>query len=231
MMRQYARAVLMAGCAGAAVLPGGGYAQTAENGDIDVEEIVVSTTRVQKSAKSLPIKVDIFDEGTIRLQQSLTTNPTEILANLIPSFSPSRQKLTGAGESFRGRKPLFLIDGVPQSNPLRDSSRDGVTLDPEVIERIEVVFGANAIQGLGATGGIINFITVSPPESGAFEQRASVTTTMNDDFDDEGFGFRASYRAGKRVGEVDILGAGSTTFRAMWPIPTVETFSARLAGS
>jgi len=213
------RAAAFCGAGFFLLVPAHGLAQAqqdAETAETDVvEEIIISTTRVQKSAASLPIKVNVFDEEQVRLQQTLATNPTEILANLIPSFSPSRQKLTGAGESFRGRKPLFLIDGVPQSNPLRDSSRDGVTLDAEVIERIEVVFGANAIQGLGATGGIINFITVSPPESGAFEQKVSLTTTINDDFDDQGFGVRAFYRAGKRVGEVDILGAVSFESRGL----------------
>jgi len=172
---------------------------------VDLDEIVVKATRSNKTAKDLPIKIDVFGEDEIRLQQSLTTNPTEILSNLIPSFSPSRQKLSDAGTSFRGRRPLFLIDGVPQSNPLRDGSRSGFTLDMEVVETIEVVFGANASQGLGASGGIINYITVSPPESGELEQRASLTTTINDDFDDEGFGWRAHYLLGKDTGEFDFV--------------------------
>jgi len=214
-MRRYAQAMVMVGCAGAVALPDGGYAQPAESDDSELEEIVVSATRVNKSAKSLPIKVDVFDADTVRLQQTLTSNTTDLLSNLIPSYSPGRQKLTNSGESFRGRQPLFLIDGVPQSNPLRDGRRDGATLDPELIERIEVVFGANAIQGLGATGGIVNFKTVTPPESGAFEQKASVTATINDNFDDEGFGLRAFYRAGKRFGELDVLGAVSFESRGL----------------
>lgn len=141
-------------------------ADRSEIDTVDLDEIVVKATRSNKTAKDLPIKIDVFGEDEIRLQQSLTTNPTEILSNLIPSFSPSRQKLSDAGTSFRGRRPLFLIDGVPQSNPLRDGSRSGFTLDMEVVETIEVVFGANASQGLGASGGIINYITVSPPETG-----------------------------------------------------------------
>jgi len=181
----------------------------------DIEEIIITTTRVKKSAASLPVKVNVFDEAEVRLQQTLSTSPTDILSKLIPSFSPSRQKLTGAGESFRGRRPLFLIDGVPQSNPLRDGRRDGATLDPEVIERIEVVFGANAIQGLGATGGIINYITVSPPESGEFEHQASATVTINDNFNGDGFGWRTHYRAGKDFGELDVLGAVSYEARGL----------------
>ena len=86
-----------------------------------------------------------------------------MLANLIPSFAPSRQKLTNSGETLRGRKPLYLVDGVPQSTPLREGGRDGHTIDPAMIERIEVIHGANALQGLGASGGIINIITKRAP--------------------------------------------------------------------
>jgi iron complex outermembrane receptor protein len=39
-----------------------------------------------------------------------------------PSFSPTRQKLSGAGETLRGRSPLYAINGIPQSTPLRDGS-------------------------------------------------------------------------------------------------------------
>ncbi|RMF09565.1 MAG: TonB-dependent receptor [Alphaproteobacteria bacterium] len=184
-------------------------------GSSHLEEIHVTATRTEKSAVSIPIKVNVFDETEIRLQQTLSTSPTEMLSKLVPSFSPGRQKLTGSGESFRGRRPLYLIDGVPQSNPLRDGRRDGFTIDPEVIERIEVVFGANAIQGLGATGGIVNYVTVSAPESGDLVQRASVSLTINDDFDNEGFGFRTHYSAAKKIGQFDVLGSISFESRGL----------------
>jgi len=124
---------------------------------------VVTTVRGGRPATTLPAKIDVIEAEAVVTQQSLATNPTELLSNLIPSFSPGRQKLTSSGESFRGRRPLFLVDGVPQSNPLRDGRRDGFTIGMDMIERVEVVFGANAIQGLGATGGIVNYITADPP--------------------------------------------------------------------
>ncbi|HET6639031.1 MAG TPA: TonB-dependent receptor, partial [Gemmatimonadota bacterium] len=167
------------------------------------------------SAASLPIKVDVVDAKELSVQRGVASNPTEILSNLIPSFSPGRQKLTSAGESFRGRRPLFLIDGVPQSNPLRDGRRDGFTIDMGAIERIEVVFGANATQGLGATGGIVNYVTVSPPATGAWEQRASIGTTSNDGLEGDGLGWRAHYMAGRRFGTVDVLGSVSYQGRGL----------------
>jgi outer membrane receptor protein involved in Fe transport len=224
--------------------------------DFRIEEVaialtglqVVAATRTGAAAATLPIKVDVIEAREIQVQQGLASNPTELLSNVIPSFSPARQKLTSAGESFRGRRPLFLIDGVPQSNPLRDGRRDGFTVDMEAIERVEVIFGANAIQGLGATGGIINYVTVSPPKTGRLEQRVSLGTTTSDGFDDDGFGWRGQYMAGSGsavwtcsdrsatrsagFSTTDVSArSASTTCRATSRIRTAATFWARSAGS
>jgi iron complex outermembrane receptor protein len=176
---------------------------------------VLATVRGSRAASSLPVKIEVVDGREIERQQTLAANPTELLANVIPSFSPGRQKLTSYGESFRGRRPLYLVDGVPQSNPLRDGRRDGFTVGLDVIERVEVVFGANALQGLGATGGIVNFITMDPPVSGDLEQRASLTTTSSDEFDGDGLGWGVHYSAAKRIGSVDVLGSVSWDRRGL----------------
>ncbi|MBW8302795.1 MAG: TonB-dependent receptor, partial [Brevundimonas sp.] len=85
----------------------------------------------------------------------------------------------------RGRSPLFLVDGVPQSTPLRDDSRDGFTIDPFFIDRVEVIFGSNAIQGVGATGGVVNYVTAAPPAEGAGPSGRVLAATT---FDDGEFG-------------------------------------------
>lgn len=181
----------------------------------DLEEIIVSATRTARSDKSIPNKVTLIGAAEIALQTPLTLNPSDLLSNMLPSFSPPRQKLDGQGESFRGRSPLYLIDGVPQSNPLRDGSRDGFTIDMSVVEEIEVIHGANAIQGLGATGGIINFITVRPPASGELEQRASFGMTADDGFDSDGYGYRGQYLIGKRSGAWDGIASVSYENRGL----------------
>ncbi len=186
---------------------------------LDLDAVVVSATRTGAAASTLPVKVTVIPTREVRQQQALTSSPAELVANVVPSFSPARQKLSGFGESFRGRSPLFLVDGVPQSNPLRDGSRDGFTLDPEVVDRIEVVFGANAVQGLGATGGIVNYVTVEPDPSGTLEQRVTLGTTASDGLDGDGLGWRAHYLVSKRfetgAGPVDVLGSASAERRGL----------------
>ncbi|GAB3020175.1 TonB-dependent receptor [Bowmanella dokdonensis] len=127
----------------------------------DIERVSVTATRGAYPVSTVPAAISVISQEDIQAQLAHTQDLSQILGNLLPSFSPSRQKLTSAGETLRGREPLYMIDGVPQSNPLRNGSRDGKTIDPAMIERIEVIRGANAIQGMGASGGIINIITKS----------------------------------------------------------------------
>src|SRR5690606_26342839 len=128
---------------------------------------------------------------------------------LVPSFSPSRQKMTNAGESLRGRKPLYMIDGVPQSNPLRNGGRDGHTIDPAMLERVEVLHGANAIHGLGASGGIINLITRKPAQQ--LEQRIRLDSTVQTEDLGESADYGITYSLSNRFGDADLL--ASLSFR------------------
>ena len=62
-----------------------------------------------------------------------------------------------------------------------------------MVERIEVIHGASAIHGLGATGGIINFIT-RRPTSNTLDQNMNVQVTMpTSEADKDTLGYRSSY--------------------------------------
>ena len=204
-------------CATGAVLllaaaPALAQTATADTG----EEIVVTAGRTPQPLSAIPALVTIIDEAGIEDQLLMANDTSALLANLVPGFAPSRQKLSGFGESFRGRSPLYLIDGVPQSNPLRDGSRDGYTIDLSVIERIEVINGANAIQGLGATGGIVNYVTKKADPSGRLSIGARAAVTAADGFQDDGFEYRASLNASQAFGDFDLIGAAGYAKRGLF---------------
>lgn len=178
--------------------------------DIDRVTVSASTSRIPDSEAALPNTITVIDQQQLQQQLALTQDISQVLANLIPSFAPSRQKLTNSGETLRGRKPLFLVDGVPQSTPLRDGGRDGHTIDPSMIERIEVIHGANALQGLGASGGIINIITKrAPRQDGDTFQDVSVSSSTALPHKSDSTGYRASYLFGTRKGAFDFVGGAS----------------------
>ena len=160
---------------------------------IALDELTITSTRSETKVKDSPQVVTIISREQIEQQLKISADSSQILRNLLPSFTPARQKLGAGGETFRGRSPLFLIDGVPQSNPLRDSHRDGHTIDLSMVERIEVIHGASAIHGLGATGGIINFIT-RRPSGNKIEQDFNIQTTMpTSEVGKDTLGYRTSY--------------------------------------
>lgn len=175
--------------------------------DLDRVTVSASTSRSPDSEAALPNTITVIDQEQLRQQLAVTQDISQVLANLIPSFSPSRQKLTNGGETLRGRKPLYLVDGVPQSTPLREGGRDGHTVDPAMIERIEVIHGANALQGLGASGGIINIITKrAPRQDGETFQDVSIGASTALPLQSDSAGYRASYLFGTRSGAFDFVG-------------------------
>ena len=194
----------------AAVLAFDAQAQTEDAVELDRVTVSASTSRIPDSTAALPNTITVIDRAQLDQQLALTQDLSQVLANLIPSFTPSRQKLTNAGETLRGRKPLYLVDGVPQSTPLREGGRDGHTLDPAMIERIEVIHGANALQGLGASGGIINIITKRAPrkDSDRF-QEVSLGASSALPKEDDSAGYRGSYLFGTRQGAFDFVGGAS----------------------
>ena len=169
----------------------------------DFEEIIVTANRSAKPLSQIPNTVTLIGQEDLRQQISVNNDMSTILGNMIPSFSPSRQKMTGYGESLRGRDPLYMVDGVPQSNPLRDGSRDGHTIDPLMLERVEVIHGANAIHGMGASGGIINLITRRPTES--WQQSIRVESLAQEEDLGESLGYGANYSLSGRTGNFDLL--------------------------
>lgn len=128
-------------------------------------DIIVSAARVPRPITAIPNTVRVLDKEALETQLAVSTSLLDSLSFSIPSFAPGRQKMTSTGESLRGRTPLYMVDGVPQSTPLRDGKRSGYTVDPAFVERVEVIYGANAIQGVGATGGVINYVTIAPPRT------------------------------------------------------------------
>ena len=178
--------------------------------ELDRVVVSASTSRVPDSDAALPNTITIIDQAALRQQLAVTRDLSQVLANLIPAFAPSRQKLSSFGESLRGRQPLYMVDGIPQSTPLRDGSRDAHTIDPAMIERIEVIHGANALQGLGASGGIINIITKrAPRRDGETFQEATLGASTALPTADDGTGHRASYLFGTRQGVFDFVGGAS----------------------
>ena len=112
----------------ALAIAGAAQAQDAK-GATEVSELVITAARTTLPASALPMTVDVVDSEDLAQQVSISGSIVDAVSSLSPSFSPTRQKLSGSGETLRGRSPLYAINGIPQSTPIRDGSRDGYTID------------------------------------------------------------------------------------------------------
>lgn len=178
-------------------------AQEAE--DDTAGEIIITGARTILPANALPLTIDVIDRATLDQQVAISGSVVDAVASLTPSFSPTRQKLSGAGETLRGRSPLYAINGIPQSTPLRDGARDGFTIDPFFIDRVELIYGSNALQGIGGTGGIVNQVTVAPPRSDGISGRFLVQGNSDTGFHGDGIGGKVAGLLAWRSGRFDAM--------------------------
>jgi iron complex outermembrane receptor protein len=187
----------------AAVTASASATQTTEDDELDKNEIVITGARSILPATALPLTFDVLGGEALDDQIAVSGSVIDAVSARMPSFSPTREKLSGSGESLRGRSPLFAINGVPQSTPIRDGSRDGYTIDPFFVDRVEVIYGSNALQGIGATGGVVNQITVGAPSEDGWAGRTLVQATADDGFGGSTLGGKLAGLAALRSGAFD----------------------------
>ena len=155
----------------------------------DTLRIVVTATRTEENIIDIPRSVRVIDREDIQQQLELSNNLPDILSKLIPGFAPPPLQSSTRGFTLRGRNALVLVDGIPQNanGPGIDTF---TTISPDSIERIEVVPGASAIYGDGATGGVVNIITRAPVEDGiVYNADFGVVASLTNLDDDGSFSY------------------------------------------
>ncbi|GAA0810545.1 TonB-dependent receptor [Colwellia sp. D2M02] len=145
----------------------------------NIERIIVTGSRIAESIDEVPASITIITQKQIAEQLKVSSEIQSLLANLVPGMAPSTGTSSNSGQTLRGRAPLIMIDGVPQSTPLRNGSLGVRSLDASVIERIEVIKGATSVYGNGAAGGVINYITKKANSDKKLSGHASVSSRFS----------------------------------------------------
>ena len=187
--------------------------------DVDEDEplelapiLIESATRTVTTLDEATRSVTVVTSEEVETQAQIDRSIGSILGQTTPGFSPSTEANTDFGQTLRGRTFLTLIDGVPQSTPLRDGRRSLNSIDPASIEQIEVIRGGTALYGFGATGGLVNIIT-RRPEDGAFNFNASTGLDFSATHPEGSLGTTTSLGLSGRQGRVDYLLQGAYVAR------------------
>lgn len=164
MFRRFFRARPSAlSCAIACALPSV-WAQSPTLPEVQLQEVVVTATRFEESARAVPYSVSVIEADEIRASGASSVN--DAIARVLGV--PTRLDTSGGGNAtvdLRGfgetadRNQVVVVDG--RRLRLDDLSSTNLALVPiETVERIEVVRGSGTVQyGEGATGGVIVITT------------------------------------------------------------------------
>lgn len=140
-------------------------AHAADPEPVALDTVVSTATRSAQPVSTLPIAVTVIDRE--ELDEDTATSTPDLLER---AFGIYIQKSNpGGGSPFirglTGKQVLLLIDGVRLNNSFYRAGPHQYlnTIDPNSIERIEIVRGpASVLYGSDALGGVVNIITRAP---------------------------------------------------------------------
>lgn len=127
--------------------------------EITTNTVTVTATRSEKDILEVPMTVAVVTAEEIAKTPALTI--ADLLKNIpgvqIETYSnPSTDRVSIRNESTQ--RTLILVDGMKTSS--YSANGTAITIDPSVIERIEVINGPSSVlYGSEAIGGVVNIIT------------------------------------------------------------------------
>jgi len=130
-----------------------------------LSEIILSVGRNKESRKKISKKVTLITSKKTELDLPQTS------ADLLYYGGGVRiQKTQGGGGSpvirgFEANRVLLVVDGVRMNNAIYRSGhlQNAITIDPNVLERTEVIFGPSSVgYGSDALGGVVHYYTIKP---------------------------------------------------------------------
>lgn len=171
--------------------------------DEQLQEVTVTATRSAAAVNTVPQTVTIIKREQIAQQAAGGSGLGDVLGKLVPGFGVGRESPSTFGQNFRGRNISVLIDGVPQSTN-RNGARVLTLIDPGAIERVEVIHGASAVYGDGATGGVINIIT-RKAKDGELRHETEVGTNVSLAHPKDSIGKHVRHAISGKKGPLDFL--------------------------
>ena len=193
-----------------ATTPCNAQSEEIKDSTLHLEEVTISTTRMPEIKQNAAATVTIIDQKQIAEMSKSAPDITHLLGMLTPGMALSSNTTSSRAQSLRGRSALILIDGIPQSTPLRSTDRDIRTIDIAAIDHIEVVKGSTALYGNGAIGGLINIITKKNTTNRTIAGETTLSgSTYNFFRHGKGQGYRINQQVYGRLGQFDYLVNGA----------------------
>ncbi|MCH6483395.1 TonB-dependent receptor [Pseudoxanthomonas sp. LH2527] len=179
---------------------------------VDLDQVIVTGVRTPKAVDKIPGAITLVSREEIQHTLLVTEDATAVLARTVPGYAESSQAMSNTGETLRGRIALRLFDGVPQGSPLREGGRNATFTDMGMVGRIEVINGPSASEGIGAAGGIINYLSKVPEKEG---HETTVVSRYSSQFGDDSAGWKLGVNHAYKQDNMDFLGGASIIDRGI----------------
>ena len=128
----------------------------------EVEEFIVSANRWEQKSEEVPNYISVVSQPVVRIMNPQTAAD---LVSLGGDVFVQKSQLGGGSPMLRGfatNRILINIDGVRMNNAIyrEGNIQNVISLDPNIIERTEIIFGPGAtMYGSDALGGVMDFHT------------------------------------------------------------------------
>lgn len=142
-----------------------GYRLTLHPSSVDLNEFIISANKRPQSQKEVPQRISFISAKDIAFGMPQTA--ADMLQQSEQVFIQKSQ-LGGGSPMIRGfsaNRVLIVVDGVRMNNAIfrGGNLQNVISVDPEGIEKTEVVFGpGSVIYGSDALGGVMHFLTKKP---------------------------------------------------------------------
>lgn len=135
--------------------------------EMEMEELVVTATRIERLAGNTPVRVEVVDEMEVDENTLMAPSGITMLLNETPGLRVQSASPTLGTGSVRilglpGQYTAMLADGLPIYGGAA-SALGPLDISPVDLSRVELIKGAaSALYGGQALGGVINLISKRP---------------------------------------------------------------------
>jgi iron complex outermembrane receptor protein len=147
----------------------------------ELEQVIISSTRSNRSIKNTPTRVEVIAAEEIREEAAMRPGDIRMLLSESTGIQTQQTSATSANASIRiqgldGRYTQILKDGFP----LYAGAATGLGLlqtPPLDLRQVEIIKGAaSTLYGGGAIAGLINLLSKTPAEQGELNFHFNITS-------------------------------------------------------
>lgn len=145
---------------------------------LELNEMVFSARKEEEQVSNVAGQIKVVDQKEIHFSEQ--ANTADVLMST-GQVNVQKSQVGGGSPVLRGfeaNRVLIMVDGVRMNNAIYRSGhlQDVMTLDPDILDRAEVLFGpASLMYGSDALGGVMHFYTKNP----IFSQKEKDTFSLN----------------------------------------------------